>query len=59
MNKLRILGTPGEETWPGVTQMRGFSEWNFPEWKPKDLSQYCPRLDEAGVDLLQVSIFYL
>ena len=56
MNKLRILGTPGEETWPGVTQMRGFSQ-SFPEWKPKDLSQYCPRLDEAGVDLLQVSIF--
>lgn len=35
----RILGTPTEQTWPGVTK---FSEWQtfFPIWKPQNLSNF-------------------
>ncbi|KAI3400971.1 hypothetical protein diail_1179 [Diaporthe ilicicola] len=48
----RIMGTPTERTWPGITQ--------FPEYKPnfqmyatQDLRQILPMIDVAGIDLLQ------
>jgi cyclin-dependent kinase len=39
----RILGTPNEEMWPGVSQLPDYKE-TFPHWSPKDLDQVCPRL---------------
>jgi len=53
----KILGTPDEETWPGCTQMKEFNQI-FPKWKPNDLSQFCPLLDDEGVDLLQKFLVY-
>jgi negative regulator of the PHO system len=48
----RIMGTPTERTWPGITQ--------FPEYKPsfqmyatQDLRQILPQIDHQGIDLLQ------
>ena len=48
----RIMGTPTERTWPGITQ--------FPEYKPnfqmyatQDLRQILPQIDPDGIDLLQ------
>ncbi|SPO02719.1 probable PHO85 - cyclin-dependent protein kinase [Cephalotrichum gorgonifer] len=48
----RIMGTPTERTWPGITQ--------FPEYKPnfqmyatQDLRQILPQIDQDGIDLLQ------
>ncbi|MBE3049150.1 protein kinase [Candidatus Bathyarchaeota archaeon] len=48
----RIMGTPTERSWPGITQ--------FPEYKPnfqmyatQDLRQILPQIDPDGIDLLQ------
>jgi serine/threonine protein kinase len=49
----RLLGTPNEEVWPGVTQLQ---DWNkdFPLWKKKDYSPtVMNNLDESGLDLLE------
>lgn len=47
------LGTPDEETWPGVTSLQ---DWNpaFPIWPPVKLTKFCATMDEAGLDLLEV-----
>nr|XP_019705835.1 cell division control protein 2 homolog A isoform X2 [Elaeis guineensis] len=47
----RVLGTPNEETWPGVTSLPDFKS-AFPKWPPKDLATVVPNLEPAGVDLL-------
>ncbi|CAL5443990.1 unnamed protein product [Camellia sinensis] len=47
----RILGTPNEDTWPGVTSLADFKS-AFPKWPSKDLAIVVPNLDSAGIDLL-------
>ncbi|KAL9329097.1 hypothetical protein ACSQ67_004100 [Phaseolus vulgaris] len=47
----RILGTPNEDTWPGVTSLPDFKS-AFPKWQPKDLKTVVPNLEPAGLDLL-------
>lgn len=47
----RVLGTPTEETWKGVTQLRDFKH-TFPKWQPQPLSNYVKDLDPLGIDLL-------
>ncbi|CAL9206768.1 unnamed protein product, partial [Musa hybrid cultivar] len=50
----RVLGTPNEDTWPGVTSLPDFKS-AFPKWLSKDLVTVVPNLAAAGVDLLSVS----
>lgn len=52
--KFRLLGTPNEEVWPGVSTLKDWHE--YPQWKPLSLSTAVPNLDEAGLDLLSVSL---
>lgn len=47
----KLLGTPNEDVWPGVTQLRDWHE--FPLWRAQDLDRVFPRLDEHGVDLMK------
>lgn len=47
----RILGTPNEDTWPGVTSLPDFKS-TFPRWPSKDLATVVPNLEPAGLDLL-------
>lgn len=49
----RTLGTPTEETWPGVCQMPDYKP-NFPCWKGSQLHTSLKNLDNLGMDLLQV-----
>lgn len=49
----RILGTPTEESWPGVSQLPDYKS-TFPQWSSTALEQHVPQLDEAGVDFLYV-----
>jgi len=54
------LGTPCEETLPGVTSMFGFSP-AFPSWKDSDfrkVKERAPQLDESGLDLLRRCLTY-
>lgn len=55
----RVLGTPTEETWPGVSALPDFQP-SLPRWKPRPnaLAELLPRLDAAGVDLLQRMLVY-
>ncbi|KAI4297255.1 hypothetical protein L6164_037150 [Bauhinia variegata] len=46
-----IMGTPNEDTWPGVTALPDFKSV-FPKWPSKDLATVVPNLEPAGLDLL-------
>ncbi|XP_054979320.1 cyclin-dependent kinase 16 isoform X1 [Sorex araneus] len=48
----RILGTPTEETWPGILSNEEFKTYNYPKYRPEALLSHAPRLDSDGADLL-------
>ncbi|KAH9737131.1 cyclin-dependent kinase B1-2 [Citrus sinensis] len=49
----RMLGTPTEKQWPGVSTLR---DWHvYPQWEPQNLPRAVPSLSPEGVDLLSVS----
>ncbi|KAG0586055.1 hypothetical protein M758_2G104400 [Ceratodon purpureus] len=47
----RLLGTPTEETWPGVTSLPDFKS-AFPKWPAKNVGSVVPGLEPLGIDLL-------
>lgn len=49
----RILGTPTEKNWPGVSQLQDYKP-NFPRWSGEGLRKAVPQLDNNGLDLLEV-----
>ncbi|KAK7822757.1 cell division control protein 2 like protein a [Quercus suber] len=53
----RVLGTPNDDTWPGVTSLPDYKS-AFPKWPPKDLAAVVPSLDSAGIDLLTKMLCY-
>lgn len=53
----RLLGTPTEEVWPGVTSYPDFKS-TFPKWN-RDYSQtLCANLDDEGLALLERCLEY-
>ena len=49
----KLLGTPGEENWPGMSQLPEFKQ--FPMYHPSmTFNQVVPKLSSRGRDLLQV-----
>ena len=48
-----VLGTPNEESWPGVKQLPDYKP-TFPQWSAQNLGEQVPYLDAAGIDLLKV-----
>ncbi|XP_072328092.1 cyclin-dependent kinase 16-like isoform X3 [Scyliorhinus torazame] len=48
----RSLGTPTEETWPGILSRDEFKAYHFPKYKAEPLINNAPRLDTDGIDLL-------
>ncbi|KAL5670237.1 hypothetical protein ACJX0J_022458, partial [Zea mays] len=47
----RVLGTPNEQSWPGVSCLPDFKT-AFPRWQSQDLATIVPNLEPAGLDLL-------
>lgn len=47
----KVVGTPTEKSWPGVTKLPDYKE--FPIYPPAPLNLIVPTLDELGLDLLQ------
>ncbi|KAJ9686983.1 hypothetical protein PVL29_015723 [Vitis rotundifolia] len=47
----RVLGTPNQNTWTGMTSLPDFKSV-FPKWSPEDLSTDIPNLESACIDLL-------
>lgn len=48
----RTLGTPTEDSWPGITNNEDFRFYDFEVWPPEALVTRSPRLDVEGIDLL-------
>lgn len=53
----RILGTPTNAIWPGVTNLPDYKGM-FPQWQSQPLHKCLPRLDAKGIDLLQQMLIY-
>eukprot|EP00931_Biecheleriopsis_adriatica_P086839 TRINITY_DN6140_c0_g1_i1.p1 TRINITY_DN6140_c0_g1~~TRINITY_DN6140_c0_g1_i1.p1 ORF type:complete len:318 (+),score=69.14 TRINITY_DN6140_c0_g1_i1:99-1052(+) len=57
----RVLGTPDEEVWPGVSRLRDFKQ-SFPKWKDTDFAEVRqaagPSFGEDGVDVLRQCLKY-
>jgi hypothetical protein len=58
LDAVSVLGTPNEESWPGVKQLPDYKP-TFPQWSGQDLAEQVPYLDAAGIDLLKVCAFFL
>ncbi|KAG5009190.1 hypothetical protein JHK87_017705 [Glycine soja] len=52
----RLLGTPNEEVWPGVSKLKDWHE--YPQWNSQSLSTAVPGLEELGLDLLSQMLEY-
>ncbi|KAK9895681.1 Pkinase-domain-containing protein [Cystobasidium minutum MCA 4210] len=53
----RLLGTPDEEAWPGVTQLPDY-KGSFPQWKAKDIKTAVAGLNDVSTDLLSRMLAY-
>jgi len=56
----KILGTPTEETWPGVSKLPYYKS-TFPKWKPRkfiEAIKKLDRLDPLGIDLLEKMLIF-
>jgi len=53
----RILGTPTEETWPGISQYPDYKT-SFPTWSPQPLKNAAKGMDPLGLDLLSKMLVY-
>uniref|UniRef100_A0A0D9VNQ8 Protein kinase domain-containing protein n=1 Tax=Leersia perrieri TaxID=77586 RepID=A0A0D9VNQ8_9ORYZ len=53
----RVLGTPTEQSWPGVSSLPDYKS-AFPKWQAQDLASIVPTLDPAGLDLLSKMLRY-
>ena len=53
-----LLGTPSEETWPGISNLEHWNELNFPKFRPKPLRHRVPNLGKDGLDLLSKMLRY-
>ncbi|KAF8920789.1 kinase-like domain-containing protein [Mucidula mucida] len=53
----QILGTPTEDSWPGVATLPDYKA-TFPRWSRQDLTIVVPHLDADGVDILQAFLIY-
>ncbi|KAM1799186.1 hypothetical protein ACFX11_033409 [Malus domestica] len=52
----RLLGTPSDKQWPGVSSLR---DWHvYPQWEPQNLARAVPALEPEGVDLLAKMLTY-
>jgi len=53
----RILGTPNETMWPGVSELPDYKS-SFPFWKSQSLQSVVPGVDANGLDLLSKMLLF-
>ncbi|KAL4811441.1 putative cell division control protein 2 kinase [Aspergillus unguis] len=53
----RLLGTPDENLWPGVTSFPDYKP-TFPKWKREETHNLVPGLEDDGLDLLEALLEY-
>ncbi|PPD85492.1 hypothetical protein GOBAR_DD17572 [Gossypium barbadense] len=52
----RLLGTPNEQVWPGVSSLTNWHE--YPQWSAQSLASAVPNLDSDGLHLLSEMLQY-
>lgn len=52
-----LLGTPGEDQWPGVTSYPDFKS-SFPKWVRDESAPLCDKMAQNGLDLLEMMLIY-
>ncbi len=57
-NFLKVLGTPTEENWPGISMSEEYASHNFLHYSPELLVKRAPRLDPDGLDLVSKFLLY-
>ncbi|TGZ56404.1 Cell division protein kinase 2 [Temnothorax longispinosus] len=53
----RMLGTPDETIWPGVSQLPDYTS-RFPRWEVADIGDVLPAFDDDAKDLLSKMLTY-
>ncbi len=53
----RLLGTPNESMWPGVSSLPDFKP-TFPQWPAQKAAKACPNLCAEGQDLFKKMMLY-
>mmetsp|Transcript_12301 Transcript_12301/g.36570 ORF Transcript_12301/g.36570 Transcript_12301/m.36570 type:complete len:112 (-) Transcript_12301:31-366(-) len=53
----RVLGTPDDDTWPGVANLRDYQAI-FPAWPRLSLAKFAPGLCAPGLDILDRCLKY-
>jgi serine/threonine protein kinase len=53
----RVFGTPNEQIWPTVSQLRDYTD-KFPEWKQKDANTVFSYLEPEAIDLISKMLTY-
>lgn len=49
------MGTPTEQTWPGLVQMPDYKP-SFPNWRAADLRKVLPEMDDRALHLLNAML---
>lgn len=49
------MGTPTEQTWPGLKQMPDYKA-SFPQWRATDLRKLLPEMDDRALHLLNAML---
>ncbi|XP_064605348.1 cyclin-dependent kinase 20-like [Liolophura sinensis] len=55
---LRVLGTPSEKTWPGITDLPDYNKITFPETPPIPFEEILPDASAEALDLLKKFLVY-
>lgn len=50
----KVIGTPTEATWPGVEDMPHWKNYDFDQYPARSWKEIVPKLDDVGIDLLEV-----
>jgi serine/threonine protein kinase len=53
----KIMGTPTEERWPGVTQLSGYKT-TFQKWTKRPIAEVVPTADPLALDLIEKMLDY-
>ncbi len=59
-NVPRLLGTPTDNNWPGITNNAYYPDFkpSFPQWKRDYHKPLCTNLNDHGLDLLESMLAY-
>lgn len=54
----RVLGTPNEQKWPGMSQLPDYNKISFPDYPPIPFEEILPDASQNALDLLKKFLVY-